>query len=349
MIAIGSAQEELKQSTPPSVFFEQTASLPISSSSTSKIHFTERKVFTVLDGKPDPDPKRWIMDTGTSNHMSGSRVAFAYLDTTVHGSVRFGDGSIAQIKGSGTILFTCKNGEHHSLPNVYYLPRLTANIISVSQLDEGGYKVLIEDYVMHVRDEERHLLVRIPRSLGRLYVLKVNIARPICLAACTIDAAWTWHARFSHTNFTALKKMAREVLVRGLPTLTLVEQVYEACLAGKQRWASFPQKALGRSTEPLQLLHGDLCSPIMLATPSGNQYFLLLVDDYSRYMWIALLPSNDATAAAIKNIQATAERKMGKKLLALRIDSGGEFISADFTNYYAHLRVRRKLTTPHTP
>jgi transposase InsO family protein len=180
-------------------------------------------------------------------------------------------------------------------------------------------------------------------------VLEVNIARPVCLAARTTDAAWIWHARFGHANFTALRKMGREEVVRGLPTLTQVEQVCEACLAGKQRRAPFPQKALSRSTEPLQLLHGDLCDPITPATPSGNRYFLLLVDDFSRYMWIALLPSKDAAAAAIKNIQAAAERKTGRKLLALRTDRGGEFTAADFANYCAHLGVRRELTAPHTP
>ncbi|XP_066312267.1 uncharacterized protein [Miscanthus floridulus] len=163
------------------------------------------------------------MDTGASNHMSGSRVAFAYLNTTVHGSVRFSDGSIAQIEGSGTVLFTCKNGEHHSLPNVYYLPRLTANIVSVGQLDEGGYQVLIEDGVMRVRDEECRLLARIPQSLGRLYVLEVTIARPVCLAARTDEEAWTWHTRFGHINFTALRKMGRDGLVHGLPLLKQVE------------------------------------------------------------------------------------------------------------------------------
>jgi transposase InsO family protein len=143
--------------------------------------------------------------------------------------------------------------------------------------------------------------------------------------------------------------MAREELVRGMPPLTQVEQLCDACLAGKQRRAPFPQKALRRSTEPLQLLHGDLCSPITPATPSGNRYFLLLVDDFSRYMWIALPPSKDAAAAAIKRIQAAAERKTGKKLLALRTDRGGEFAAADFNNYCAHLGVRRELTAPYSP
>jgi transposase InsO family protein len=101
--------------------------------------------------------------------------------------------------------------------------------------------------------------------------------------------------------------------------------------------------------EPLQLLHGDICGPITPATPSGNRYFLLLVDDYSRCMWIALLPSKDAAATAIKHVQAAVERKSGKKLLTLRTDRGGEFAAADFVQYCAELGIQRQLTTPYSP
>jgi hypothetical protein len=31
-------------------------------------------------------------------------------------------------------------------------------------------------------------------------------------------------------------------------------------------------------------MHGDLCSPVTPATPGGQRYFLLLIDDLSRYM-----------------------------------------------------------------
>jgi hypothetical protein len=143
--------------------------------------------------------------------------------------------------------------------------------------------------------------------------------------------------------------MAREELVRGLPHLNQVEQLCEACLTGKQRRTPFLQKALRRSTEALQLLHGDICGPITPATPSGNKYFLLLVDDYSHYMWVSLLPSKDAAAAAIKNVQAAAERKTGKKLLSLRTDRGGEFTAAEFNRYCAELGVHREVTAPYSP
>jgi hypothetical protein len=38
-------------------------------------------------------------------------------------------------------------------------------------------------------------------------------------------------------------------------------------------------------------MHGDLCGPVTPATPGGRRYFLLLVDDLSRYMWVVVLGS----------------------------------------------------------
>jgi hypothetical protein len=108
--------------------------------------------------------------------MTGSRAAFSSIDRSVTGTVRFGDGSVARIEGAGVVLPACKNGEHRALHHVYFLPRLTANIISVGQLDERGYQVLVEDGEMRVRDEERRLLAKIRRNAGRLYVLDVDIA-----------------------------------------------------------------------------------------------------------------------------------------------------------------------------
>ncbi|WVZ94477.1 hypothetical protein U9M48_040364 [Paspalum notatum var. saurae] len=96
---------------------------------------------------------------------------------------------------------------------------------------------------MRVRDEQWRLLAKIRRDPGRLYALDLTIARPVCLAAHAREDAWRWHARFGYTNFTALRKMGREGLVRGLPVLTQVDQLCEACLAGKQRCAPFPHQA----------------------------------------------------------------------------------------------------------
>jgi hypothetical protein len=68
------------------------------------------------------DHRQWILDTGATNHMTGARAAFSELDFGIRGSVKFGDGSVIEIEGKGTILFLGKGGEHRRLTGVYYIP-----------------------------------------------------------------------------------------------------------------------------------------------------------------------------------------------------------------------------------
>jgi hypothetical protein len=81
-------------------------------------------------------------------------------------------------------------------------------------------------------------------------------------------------------------------------------------------------------------VHDNLCGPISPATPRGNKNFLLLVDDLNRYIWVAVIPSKDRAAAAIKDIKVRAEGESGLKLKALRTDRGGEFTTTEFADYY---------------
>ena len=62
--------------------------------------------------------------------MTGDRAAFAELDTSIVGTVKFGDDSHVDICGQGTVLFVCKSGEHRAITGVYYIPRLNTQIIS---------------------------------------------------------------------------------------------------------------------------------------------------------------------------------------------------------------------------
>jgi hypothetical protein len=110
-----------------------------SSAPKRRVELVEMEVYVVLGDGGEGDPKRWIFDTGASIHMTSIKEAFTDLNTGIIGMVRFGDGSIVQIKCCGTMLFTCKNGEHRTLANTYYIMRLTTNIISYGQLGEVGF------------------------------------------------------------------------------------------------------------------------------------------------------------------------------------------------------------------
>jgi transposase InsO family protein len=99
----------------------------------------------------------------------------------------------------------------------------------------------------------------------------------------------------------------------------------------------------------LELIHGFLCGPITPMTPSGNKYFILLVDDVSQYMWVKALRSMDAAAEAIKLYHASAEAQTGRRLKVFRLDRGGEFNSEDFAKHCGEHGVRQQLTAPCNP
>jgi hypothetical protein len=96
-------------------------------------------------------------------------------------------------------------------------------------------------------------------------------------------------------------------------------------------------------------VHGDLCGLISPSTPVGNVYFLLLVDDMSRYMWLTLLRSKADAPAAIMAFQARVERETGKKLKVLHTDNGGEFTSVQFGEYCAGEGIQRHFSAPYSP
>jgi hypothetical protein len=89
-------------------------------------------------------------------------------------------------------------------------------------------------------------------------------------------------------------------MVRGLPSLYHVEQFCDVCVLTKQRRLPFLQQSSFRAKERLELVHGDLCGSVTPATPGGRRYFLLLVDDLFRYMWVVVLGSKGEAADAIR-------------------------------------------------
>lgn len=81
----------------------------------------------------------WYLDNGTSNHMTRDRRSFSSLNTSITGKVRFGDDSQIDIKGKGTISFIDMHNESRKLTDVYYIPDLRSNIVSLGkQLRQGA-------------------------------------------------------------------------------------------------------------------------------------------------------------------------------------------------------------------
>jgi len=176
----------------------------------------------------------------------------------------------------------------------------------------------------------------------------LEAAQPVCLAARKEDESWRWHERYEHLSFEALHQLGKQGMVRGMPVIKHAEQVCDTCVTTKLRRKPFPQQAQYRAQAPLDLVHGDLCGPVTPATPGGRRYFLLMVDDATRFMWAVLLPTKDAAADAVKRVKAEAEKETGRELKVLRTDNGGEFTVGELAQYFAAEGVKRHYSAPLT-
>jgi hypothetical protein len=288
------------------------------SAAAALLHLDEPRAHALLgDGLNNDKINGWCLDTCATHHMTDRREFFTELDSNVRGSVKFGDTSGVEIKGVGSVILTAKSGEHRLLTIVHYILALRNSIISLGQLDENGSCVEIKDRVMRIWDHHRHLIAKVTRGSNQLYVLNVQVAQPLCLVVRRDDEAWQWHERFDHLHLEALKQLNTKEMVQGMPSLDHVEQFCDICVLTKQRQLPFPKKSSFRAKERLELMHGDLCGPVTPATPGGRRYFLMLVDNFSRYMWIAVLGSMGEAANAIRRVQATVEVECDRKLRVL--------------------------------
>lgn len=165
------------------------------------------------------------------------------------------------------------------LNEIYFIPNLRSNIISIGQIAEEGNKVLIRGEFFWVYDKEEKLLMKIKRSPNRLYKLLIQSANSECLLTSLDDTSKLWHAHLGHVNYQALSVLSKERMVRNLPKIVQPKEVCTGCLMSKQTKKQIPVRANFSAKKSLELVNGDLCGPITPAIASGKKYFFLLVDD----------------------------------------------------------------------
>jgi len=69
--------------------------------------------------------------------------------------VKFGDGRFVPVTGKGRILVTLKNGDHTYIYDVFYVPDMKSNLLSMGQLAEKGYEMHIVENKLSIFDKKR--------------------------------------------------------------------------------------------------------------------------------------------------------------------------------------------------
>ena len=102
-----------------------------------------------------------------------------------------------------------------------------------------------------------------------------------------------------------------------------------------------------------RLIHGDLAGPFKRST-HGFLYFLVLVDDHSRYKHVYFLKTKSEAPAKIRAFVAKLNALVNvgraepiKVVGQLHMDNAGEFLSKEFTEYLESETIDRTTCPPH--
>lgn len=294
----------------------------------------------------------WFIDSGCSNHMCANQGMFTSLDTTFVHTVKLGNNTSMKVVGKGVIKLKLK-GINYAIGDVYYVPDLKNNLLSVGQLQEKGLTVIFKDGTCNISHPQRGIMVECLISKNRMFILlnetSGKVSEDRCLIIKTKDQSQLWHHRYGHLSYKGLHSLYFRQMVIGLPKIIVSNITCDACMKGKQHRVPIPKRSQWRATERLQLVHADLCGPITPASNSHKRYLLCLIDDFSRKAWIYFLAEKTEVFYLFKCFKMLVEKETGIPIKCLRTDRGGEFNSTEFNDFCKQHGVKRQLTAAYTP
>nr|GFC07706.1 retrovirus-related Pol polyprotein from transposon TNT 1-94 [Tanacetum cinerariifolium] len=204
----------------------------------------------------------FIVDSGYSKHMTRNLKLLINFAEKFLGTVKFGNDQISPILGYGDLVQGAV-----TINRVYYVKGLNHNLFSVGQLCDADLEVAFRKSTCLIRNLKGNDLLTGSRGtdLYSITLQDINFPNPICLMAkATSSQAWLWHRRLSHLNFDTINLLSKNDIMVGLPKLKFVkDHLCSSCELGKAKRKSFHTKLTPSLKRRLQLLHMDLCGPML--------------------------------------------------------------------------------------
>jgi hypothetical protein len=85
--------------------------------------------------------------------MTGNKELFSCIDSSLSSDITLGDDSLVKVQDKGTLPIFTKQDVKKYIHDVYHVPDLKHNLLSVGQLIEHGYKVLFEGASCRIYDK----------------------------------------------------------------------------------------------------------------------------------------------------------------------------------------------------
>ena len=345
----GTTQANLASTTTPQtqIQYHNPNPSPNANSSSDSRHLLLARASYVNNKDQNKDIYSWILDSGASQHFANDVQDLKYYKRFLKPKeVYLGDNTVVYAEGQGTQLLQI--GPYILDLSVWFVPDLVENLLSTRLLDQAGYSLLIENDIVQIRkrglpNSKWHRLA--DALSGDLYRVHINrkstIDSPRALRTREYSTLRMWHNRLGHRDFRAVGAMLNLSVPRNLP-------VCAACQQGKMKASPHP-RVLERASKPFELVHADHV-PLDGISFGGSKYMLIIMDDFTRYVWVYFSYLKDAVTVAplIRAFITLILTQFNIVIKRWRTDGGtGEFLNGLIAAVYQEFGMIHQFSTPH--
>lgn len=279
----------------------------------------------------------WYFDSGATHHITPTT---AQLENFI-------PGNLTPVTGIGTVKLQTPSNDL-LLTDVLVVPAATKKLLSVQKLThDNPVNICFTDSSCYVKDKmtNRVLAHGIPSQGVYQMVSDGGRLAYAYSASASInggdDEYLKWHYKLGHPSDRVISQVLSDCNLR----LSHRKIVCEACQCGKSKFLPF-SKSVSHASSPLQLVHMNLWGPSPTVSVHGFRFYILFVDDCTRFTWIYPLKNKGEAGNIFQVFKAYVENKFNSTIKTLRCDNGTEF--KPFGPICQQAGIEMQFTCPYT-
>jgi transposase InsO family protein len=296
-----------------------------------------------------PMGPEWIADTGATYHttLDPGILTSVRPPSSLPSSIVVANGSCLPVTSVGA----AGSPGSFRIPDVLVAPSLVHNLLSIRRFTtDNSCSVEFDSSGLTVKDSATRCPLLRCDSTDPLYTLQLPHATPsssstpttaVVFAATT--SSTTWHRRLGHPGRDALTQLTRSATIPC--TRSHDEHLCHACQLG--RHVRLPFSSSSHATHAFDVVHCDLwTSPII--SISGYKYYLVVLDDFSHYVWTFPLRAKSETFTALRHFFAWVSTQFGLTIKAVQCDNGREFDNSTSRVFFLSHGMQLRMSCPYT-
>jgi hypothetical protein len=234
-------------------------------------------------------------------------------------------------------------------------PDIVQSFLSIRRFTSDNWcSMEFDPFGLSVKDLTTRNVIAMSNSTGPLYTLRLPsstasnrtsscamsvIAAPRILAAV---ATSMWHRCLGHPDPDVLSSLSRSSFISCTST---THDFCHACQLGKHTRLPFFSSS-SRAEKAFDLLHLDLwTSPVV--TMSGSKYYLVILDDFTHYLWTFPLKQKSDTFTTLSIFFAYVATQFSCTIKAIQCDNGREFDNSSTRTFFLSKGAQLRMSCPY--